>query len=363
MPERSNDRPRDPHRLVDACANRAREGLRVMEDIARFLLDDPLAGDLKDARDELRVCLERAGCPAGVLLAHRDTPGDVGTGMTSEGEAERASVHQVAVAAGKRAGEALRSLEEAVKLAGVPGSFAGFKALRYRVYELERRLVVGLGSPARRQWRVCVLITESLCAHHGWEEVAMRALDAGVDALQLREKALADRELLARARALVEMARPSGGAVVVNDRADIAVLAGAHGVHLGQDDLTVGDVRKLAGSGLIVGVSASTPEQAIAAAGDGADVIGIGAMFPTMTKRKDRIAGPGLLRACLGDARVASVPHLAIGGITAENVGEAVDAGARGVAVSGAVCGAQDPGSVCAALLEGVSGSWGGEAG
>jgi thiamine-phosphate pyrophosphorylase len=342
---------RDAGRMLDANLNRAREALRVMEDCARFVLEDAeLAAGLKEARHGVREIVDASPEACRCVLAWRDTPGDVGTPITSDAERNRATIRDVAAAAGKRAGEALRVVEECVKLHG-PNLGGMCKALRYRVYELERRLILALGTGRARQWRLCVLITESLCLDGAWERVSAAALDGGAECLQLREKSLVDAELLRRARRLSAMCRERGAACIVNDRADIALLAGADGAHLGQEDVCVGDVRRLAGMTLLVGVSTTNMEQARAAAADGADYCGVGPMFATTTKEKPQLAGPAYLREYLAEARTARLPHLAIGGIGPRNVAELVAAGARGVAVSSAVCGAKDPAGVCREIL------------
>ncbi|MHC5003941.1 MAG: thiamine phosphate synthase [Planctomycetota bacterium] len=328
-------------RLMDANANRAREALRVMEDAARFLLDDePLTARLKGLRHELRAVLDRF--PPGWMEASRDTPADVGTGVATPAERERAGIADVVVAAGKRLGEALRTLEEAAKTVD-PDAAAGLEALRYRAYDVEAGLQRRLGSGRARQWRVCLLLTESLC-RRPWPEVLAAALAAGVDCIQVREKAMAGGALAARVGAVIEAARPAGAAVIVNDRPDVALAAGADGVHLGQDDLSVADVRRLAGRSLLVGVSTHDPAEAAAAVAAGADYCGVGAMFATRLKPARAPSGAAYLRHFL-DAH-PGVPHLAIGGITADNAASLVEAGARGLAVSSAVCGADDPAAV-----------------
>jgi thiamine-phosphate pyrophosphorylase len=200
-----------------------------------------------------------------------------------------------------------------------------------------------------------VLITESLC-RRPWLEVARAAIEGGADCVQLREKEMEDREVLARAKSLVELARSplahalGSCSVIINDRPDIALAAGADGVHLGQGDMPVRAVREIAGAGLIVGVSTSRVEEARAAVRDGADYLGLGPMFATTTKHKPELRGPGYVREVMADPMLAGVPHLAIGGITPGNVVELAAAGCRGVAVSSAVCGAEDPRAVCAFL-------------
>jgi thiamine-phosphate pyrophosphorylase len=365
----------DVLRILDANFNRAREALRVLEDAARLGLGDgELAGACKRARDELRVAAGELGVDAARLAAARDTPGDVGTGLSTPGEADRAGgVHGVVVAAGKRLSEALRTIEEFGKTlgggeaGGEPG-VARIKRLRYEGYELERRLTLATAGGRARQWRLCVLITESLCTHHPWERIAEEAIAGGADCLQLREKTLDGGELVKRARRLVEIARSApragvggGGAgepasVIVNDRVDVALAAGADGVHVGQTDLSVADVRRVAGTRLLVGVSTANMEQALRAVGDGADSCGCGPMFATTTKHKPVLSGPAYLRAYLADERTARVPHLAIAGITPGNVGELRAAGARGIAVSSVVCGASDPRGVCEVLVGGIGG-------
>ncbi len=139
----------------------------------------------------------------------------------------------------------------------------------------------------------------------------------------------------------------------------MALAAGAAGVHLGQGDLAVVDVRRIAGDRLLVGVSASSMVEAVAARAAGADYCGVGAMFDTGTKKKESIAGPGLLGAYLG-VEPGPAPVLAIGGIGPRNAGElARIAGGRrfGVAVSSAVCAASDPAGACWEILAAIEGS------
>jgi len=345
----------DPRRLLDANANRAREAARTIEDAARFLLDDAALAEAgkrlrHDLGDALRGLEARLGGER--LSLWRDTPGDVGTSITTDAEGRRVGAGDVVAAAGKRLSEAIRALEEYGKLAS-PEAGAWFEAIRYRGYELETRVTARLARPDPRRWRVCVLLSESLCESRDWLATAAAAAEGGADCLQLREKRLDDVELLGRARRLVEMrdrlaaaARP---AIVVNDRPDIARLAGADGVHLGQGDLPPGAVRRLVGRSLLLGLSTHNLDEARAAVEADADYCGVGAMFPTATKPRDA-SGPGYLRAF-----VEAYPdraHLAIGGVTLDNVDQLVEAGARAVAVSRAVCAAADPARAVASLID-----------
>lgn len=338
-------------RLIDASANRAREGLRTLEDVARFTLDDEaLCGVLKGIRHDLTGAIGSMPLSALQLLTSRDTPGDVGTSIETPGERERQGLADVASAAAKRTGEALRSLEEASKVVGA--NSGAFESMRYRLYDAERTLLLALSTKAP-QWRLCVLITGSLCERHPWEEVARLAIEGGADCLQLREKDLPDAELRERARTLVSMARTSSGTrvdVIINDRPDIALLCAADGVHLGQGDLSPSDARRVLGEGAIVGMSTASMEDAKRAIRDGASYCGLGPMFESTTKPKPALSGIEYALAYMSDPETRETPHLAISGITPDNASQLAGAGVRGVAVSSFVCAAERPDEACRAI-------------
>lgn len=347
-------------RLIDANANRAREGLRLLEDVARFGLDDAaLSGGFKAIRHSLTGAMSSLGDAA--LLASRDTPGDVGKAIKTPSELSRSDLRQACIAAGSRVGEALRAIEEGAKVLGRAEVAVACEQARYRTYALVPQLVRRLPEAGVPQWRLCVLITESLCTHHAWLEVARLAIEGGADCIQLREKNLDGGMLTCRARALVALARPRGVHIIVNDRLDVALATDADGVHLGQTDLGAIDARRLAdlaraGSGrLLIGVSTENLAQAREAFAAGADYVGLGPMFATTTKDKPRIVGPAYARAFVLDEAIGHRPHLAIGGITPANSGEVAAAGARGVAVSSIVCGAKDPAGACDAIVQALA--------
>lgn len=340
-------------RMLDANANRAREALRVMEDVARFALDDGrLCGELKLLRHDLREALN--SLPTGWLEANRDTSGDVGTIITTESEMSRSGVGDIAIAAGKRLSEALRVIEEAGKTIDLQVA-RRIESLRYRAYDLEQRLTLRLGSGRARQWRLCLLLTQSMC-RRPWREVLSAAIDGGVDCVQVREKEMDCGELAAHVREVIAIARQRDISVIVNDRADVALATGADGVHLGQGDLSVHDVRRLAGRTLIVGVSTHDLMEADRAVNDGADYCGVGAMFASSTKQR-ATSGLAYLRQFI--ERYPEMPHLAIGGITPENVGKVHAAGAKGVAVSAAICEAQDPAGATMEIVAAIEGAKG----
>ena len=361
----------DTLRTLDAAANRAREGLRVVEDFVRFSLDDAhLSRLLKELRHELTerlLDLDRLG-----LTAARDTLGDVGTGIKTSREQTRLRPIDVVVANCRRVEEALRTLEEFSKLLlghAADGSVgeestnspqsrprladphlpARLEQLRYRLYTVEKALTIALAS--RERLAGCdlyLLVTESLC-HRGSGPAIRQALAAGVRIVQLREKSMTDRQLIEAARRVREWTREADVLFIMNDRPDLAVLAEADGVHVGQDELSVREARRIVGPQRLVGVSTHTLEQARQAVLDGADYLGVGPCFATSTKSFDQLAGLDFVRQVAAEI---TLPWFAIGGISLANIAAVRAAGASRVAVSGAICSSPTPGTAAADLIE-----------
>ena len=334
-------------RILDANANRAREALRVVEDYARFVLDDDaLSGALKQIRHEFSEATKSFIADA---ILHRDTPGDVGTDAKTASELRREDVSHVVTAAGKRLGEALRTIEEYLKTADPQGA-GKIERLRYQFYDIEQRVARTLRPSACgfADVRLYVLITESIC-RKPWLEAAEQAILGGADCLQLREKELESGEFLRRARQIVELCRRHKVVSIINDRPDVALLSGADGVHVGQGDLPAVEVRKLLGTQKTLGVSTHHLAQAKQALLDGADYVGVGPIFKSGTKSRDFVAGTGFAREV---AAWGKLPAVAIAGITAENVDEVLATGIRAVAVTAAVVGANDPRAAASRLKE-----------
>jgi thiamine-phosphate pyrophosphorylase len=342
----------DAARVLDANFNRAREAARVLEDYCRFARDDRgLTARVKELRHGMAAAAARL--PAHLLLAARDTVRDVGTGVTAAGEYDRGTPAEVAAVNLKRLQESLRSLEEFGKLFG-PDLGRELEALRYSAYTLERAVVGGgRALPRLSAARLYVLLTGSQCrASLDW--TIERAAAGGADVIQLREKGLSDRELVARARDVREWTRRAGVLFVVNDRPDVARLVGADGVHLGQDDLPVKDARRVVGPDALIGVSTHTLDQVRRAVLDGADYLGVGPVFPSRTKPFDHFPGLDFVREAAAET---SLPAFALGGIAPDNVGRVAAAGARRVAVGAAVAAADDPEAAARLLREGLANS------
>lgn len=180
-------------------------------------------------------------------------------------------------------------------------------------------------------------------------DVVRAALRGGAPAIQLRMKDGAARDMAALARTLLAETRPAGALLFVNDRVDVAVAAGADGVHVGQDDLPAAAARRISPPGFLIGVSAETVELARRAQADGADYVGVGPVYATGSKAD---AGDAVGVAHIAEVAAAvRIPVVGIGGITAGNASQVLRAGAAGVAVIGAVMRADDPEAAIRALL------------
>lgn len=333
-------------RILDAAGNRVREGLRVIEDYGRFGLDDSvLSRELKELRHGLTAAFGRL--PAHALVAARDTLGDVGTRIGTQAEYRRSSPVVVLQAAWKRVQEALRSLEEYGKI--LDADFGGLiEQLRYRSYTLEKAFLLCTTNRERLEGQqLYLLVTQSLC-DHGAGPAIRGALEAGVRMVQVREKSLGDRELVEYARRVRQLTREFDAQLIMNDRPDLAVLVDADGVHVGQEELSVHDARRIVGPDRLVGVSTHSIEQARQAVLDGADYLGVGPTFPSGTKSFEEFPG---LEFVTQVAAEIPLPWFAIGGIDGGNVEQVIGAGGRRVAVSGAICGAPAPAEAAGELL------------
>jgi len=207
----------------------------------------------------------------------------------------------------------------------------------------------------RGDWRVYVITDARHARGRSHREIAEAAIRGGATAVQLRMKEEPARVVLDVARAIGPLCRAAGVAFIVDDRLDVAMLAGADGVHVGQDDLPPTDARALMGPRALIGASAATVEEALAAERAGADYLGVGAVYGTATK-SDAGAPVGLARVT-EIRRAVRVPLVGIGGITVENAAAVMQAGANGVAVITAVTLAADMADAVRRLREAVDGA------
>lgn len=334
-------------RLLDANLDRAREGLRVLEDWCRFVLHRPdLVSRLKDLR-------QRLGCSH--RLAYklaRDAATDVAAGFTHPAQRERHDPLAVVAANAARVQEALRVLEEFGRTLDPPLAEEAAR-IRYAVYDLEVECLRG-GSPEglsrRERLAQCslYLITSPV---PNLEGVVEAALTAGVRLVQYRPKQdpATDVERLRQARTLRQMCHRHGALFLVNDRLDLALAAEADGVHLGQSDLPVAEARQLLGPERLLGRSTHAPDQLRQAVQEGCDYVGVGPVHSTPSKPGRPSVGLAYVTTAAADC---PIPWFAIGGIEAANLAAVQQAGAQRVAVIRAITEAADPGAATLRLLQ-----------
>lgn len=321
-------------RILDANLDRAREGLRIIEEWCRFGLESAsLSAECKQMRQEL------ARWHSSELRAARDTPGDPGTELTHPGEETRMSLQHVLQANFSRVEEALRVLEEYGKLYH-PDMGVACKQMRYRVYVLESNLLAYQRHQKLLRARLYLITSES---EHLFE-IVEAALEGGVNIVQYRDKTAEDAQRIENGCKLRQLCHRYGALFIMNDRVDLAIAVDADGVHLGQQDIPFALARQLLGPHKIIGRSTTNPEEMERAIAEGADYIGVGPVFPTPTKPNKPAAGFDYVTYA---ARQSPLPWFAIGGIDMSNINEVLAAGAERVAVVRAIMEAEQPTLVC----------------
>jgi len=335
-------------RLIDANLDRAREGLRVIEDWCRFGLDrEDLVARSKDLRQRLGRCHQERYKQA------RHAASDPANGLAHPAQLERQRAAAVVAANAGRVQEALRVLEEFGRIDD-PALAAEAAACRYALYDLEVELLQASrsGEERRELLRRCslYLITPPLPE---LERVVAAALAAGVRLVQYRAKAdlagVDDRQRLAEARRLRQLCQSHGALFVVNDRLDLALAVDADGVHLGQGDIPPAVARRLLGPERLIGRSTHQLDQLQQAVADGCDYVGVGPVNATPTKPGRQPVGLDYVAAA---AAACPIPFFAIGGIDSASLPAVLAAGATRVAVVRAITEAPDPGAATTTLLQ-----------
>ncbi|HEC02170.1 MAG TPA: thiamine phosphate synthase [Phycisphaerales bacterium] len=340
---------RAAYRIIDANFNRAREAIRVVEEYCRFVLDStPLTGRAKQLRHELSRAI--GALDAGSLVAARDTLGDVGVAQTVDNQLDRGDLKDSFTAGCKRLTEALRAIAEVVRIENSTLAET-IEKLRYDAYTLEKDIVV-FADPAEKYKRVglYIVITSDLPV----EVISLthKCAAGGADCVQLRAKHIADDKLFALAETFVGICKDAGVLSVINDRVDIAVAAGADGLHVGQNDLSIEQIRKLQASPLVIGKSTHSVEQLRAACQERPTYAALGPLFATGTKPDVPPVGLEYVKQAPDILAGTGMGNVAIGGITVDNVEQVLDAGAESIAVCAAVTKADDPTAACRALKE-----------
>ena len=326
-------------RIIDANLNRIGEGLRLLEDVSRLLLNDSvLTQQLKNMRHEM---VRGEWTLHQQFLQARDSEGDVGIDLEVPGEEKQRELPVTIVANARRVQESLRVVEELAKIPGTSLDPEKFKQARFELYTVERTLLSRLlrRDKISKLPGLYVIIDTLSLKGRSHIEVASQAVRGGAKTIQLRDKVHSKKELLPIAQQLRDLCAEHNVLFIMNDYLDLAVAVDADGLHLGQDDLPIKLARKLLPIDKILGGSARTIEQGTTAQSEGADYIAVGSMYPTASKETAVVVGLERLRQI---RQAVTLPLVAIGGINKDNVAQVMAAGADSVAVISAVLGVED---------------------
>jgi len=320
--------------LIDANLDRAREGLRVMEDWCRFgLKRSDFSIQIKDWRQQLGVHHHN------IYRKARLTSNDPAMGVSHPLQKVRATPEAVFIANSSRVQEALRVIEEFTRITDPKLSKIATQ-IRYETYEIEIKVLnTTEGINKRETLKDCsvYLITTNKI---GLEEIVLQALKAGVKIVQYREKFLDDNEKISQAKCLASLCKKYYSLFIVNDRVDIALAVDADGIHLGQEDIPTKLARELLGSEKLIGRSTHCIEDIKNAEDEGCDYIGIGPIFTSETKKQLNPIGVDYLRKGFSETHL---PAFAIGGINSSNIKKLNQINNLRIAVSNAIINSNDP--------------------
>lgn len=339
------------YRLVDANINRASEGLRVIEDIIRFCHNNsPFTEKLRYLRHQVR----NESLFLGVnLIRARNTAEDVGFSLSQQVKDDKRFSRQDVINAGfKRVQEAVRTIEEGLKALGYYESAKKYEQIRMLVYEAEQQI---LSWYMKQKKLECISgiygITASQfsCGRNNID-VVKAMVDAGIKVIQYREKDFSLKKKYQECALIREITKKSGVMFIVNDHVDLALMVGADGVHIGQDDWPIEKVRSLIGQDMIIGISTHSPQQAQAAVRDGADYIGVGPIYRTFTKKD--VCEPVGIEYLKYAIQNVTIPLVAIGGIKEFNIHEVAAYGAECICLVTEIVGATNIGQKIKRLNE-----------
>lgn len=339
------------YRIVDANVNRASEALRVLEDWARFALKQALSPEpraentvnekLKRIRHEInKVFNQKAN-----LIFSRDSVNDIGRNL--EINNQRQSVRDIIRANCKRIEESLRVLFEYGQLLQINTKV--LEELRYEIYTLEKELIVN-EKLIRLNNAKLYLITNrkthdgSVFSDKEFFSILEKALEGGVDVIQLREKEEKEKRIIELGKEIKKMVLNTNVLFIINDRVDLALACDADGVHLGQNDLPLNEARKITPEGFLIGLSTHNIEQ-----GEGSrnffsrglvDYVGVGPVFATPTKPDYKPAGLEYVKWAVNHI---NIPWFAIGGIDITNVEKVLSCGAERISIVRAIMNSKNP--------------------
>jgi thiamine-phosphate pyrophosphorylase len=343
----------DVLRIIDASLNRIGEGLRVLEEYARFSLDDVnLTQQLKNLRHKLvRVDPHLQS----QLMRGRDSLSDVGSDMEVPGESKQRDVTGIISANARRVQEALRVMEETARDPDLGLETNSYKQARFELYTVEKELLSRIlrKDKTGRLTGLYVIIDVAFLNGRILVHTAIETIRGGAKIIQLRDKQHSVKDFLAFSIELRDICGQHGVLYIVNDSLEVALASDADGLHIGQDDLPVAVARRLLPIDKILGCSASSLEEAKRATAEGADYLGVGAIYPTTSKDVSQAIGLDALKEI---RRAVDIPLIAIGGINKSNVKAVLKTGADSAAVISAVMSADDVEKSTRELVEIIGG-------
>ncbi len=329
--------------LIDANLDRAKEGLRVVEDWCRFNLGrEDIVIQLKNWRQQLGAHHFES------YKKSRSTATDQGLGLSHPAQLKRTKPIEIVSANCARIQEATRVLEEFTRLSN-PELATTAANIRYGVYEIEKKLLESsISSRRHRKLNSCkiCLIT------HPQQDLIQKvklALEGGVGMIQFRCKKYSDLEKISQARQIASLCKEYKSLFIINDRLDIALAVDADGVHLGQNDIPTNIARKILGEERLIGKSTNCLEQLHLAHQEGCDYLGVGPINKTSTKPEINPVGLSYVREA---SKESNLPWFAIGGINESNIKEVASSGAKKIAVIGAIMNSDNPKNLSMKLIE-----------
>ena len=314
-------------RIIDCNINRVSEGLRVIEDITRFELNLPTqTSRLKNIRHSIRDLSKEYEIE---LLQNRDSLSDHGPEISINLNLNKdLNIKSLIISNFKRVQEGLRSLEEVTQN-------KKFENYRYTSYQLEKEIIFNL-EKFTLPWIYGITYSRDSLNRDN-VEVVKEMIKGGIKLIQYREKDLTLKEMLLECREIRDLTKKSDVTFIVNDHLDIAKIVDADGVHIGQDDLPIKEVRKLLGENKIIGLSTHSKEQAKKAVEDGANYIGVGPIHPTKTKVN--VCKPVGYSYLEWVSKNIDIPFVAIGGLKLHNLNEVLKRNAKSVALVSEITG------------------------
>lgn len=370
--------------IIDANIDRAREGIRVCEDIVRFVLEDKkLMNALKEQRHSCTKALQNSGITPLQLFNARKKRKDIGQKTFSEGEKTRKTQEDLLLANFTRTQESFRVLEELFKKSNPKTAFQ-FKQLRFKNYELQNEVMLSYERNKKikqfEEVKLYPVLTLEKESAKTYLKISKQLISAGVNILQLRPHALSDKKFLSIAKKLRELTAKKKILFIIDNRADIAAAVNADGVHLGQADMSVKECRKIIGFDKLIGKSTHSKKQINAAVKEEPDYISTGPVFHTesvpykiaglkiishakkqkITAAKNQIIPstakqkiPFAKKLKISSARKKKleIPFVAVGGINESNIKQVKRKGAERVAVITALTKAKNPAKTAKKLI------------